>query len=173
MARRVTIIGTGAMFSSSRLRAARAAQISEVVQARKLLPERLRHRSWRQPELPLASHGIIPAAGAMAPASFAGTAPLAPEHLASRAPYQVATGQIRQLKPLFEGQPSGKAALGPTPAGHGFSLSLLDCELVSGCGAARSGAPLVRDRRWAERATIPGLQRTIPLRSVLRCAREK
>jgi hypothetical protein len=34
-------------------------------------------------------------------------------------------------------------------------------------------APLIRDLRWAVRATIPGLQRITSLRSVLRCAREK
>jgi hypothetical protein len=46
-----------------------------------------------------------------------------------------------------------------------------------GCGAARSGAPLIRGLRnlvalRSEFAPIPGLRRTIPLRSMLRRARE-
>jgi hypothetical protein len=44
--------------------------------------------------------------------------------------------------------------------------------MFPGCGAARSGAPLIRDRHKLRDATIPGLQRTISLRSMLRCARE-
>jgi len=36
----------------------------------------------------------------------------------------------------------------------------------------RSGAPLIRDRREAMFLTIPGLQRIIALRSMLRCARD-
>jgi hypothetical protein len=44
--------------------------------------------------------------------------------------------------------------------------------MFPGRGAARSGEPLIRDRSGPESATIPGLQRTTPLRSVLHCARE-
>jgi hypothetical protein len=41
-----------------------------------------------------------------------------------------------------------------------------------GCGAARSGAPLIRIVADCEIEKVAVLQRTIPLRSMLRCARE-